>query len=126
MPAIRLDEVILTWQAEVTSIPTAKRKDDPISEFTENGLHLMELFRPVFPLLRFEEQEEKVMSWPLTAHGSLTDAQTRHLLLQFTTVAARNAGLIFVLANQKQRHSVIRSVKSQRAQRRARPMNEAW
>ena len=55
---------------------------------------------------------ERVSSKPLTANGTLTDAETSHLLLQFMTVAANDAALIFVLANQKQRHSVIRSVKS--------------
>lgn len=47
---------------------------------------------------------------PLKAKGSLTLTQTRHLLLQFTNVAARDYPCIFVLANQYQRHHVLRSV----------------
>ena len=54
--------------------------------------------------------EEQVQSWPLRAHGSLTDLETRHLLLQFSAVAAHKSALIFVLAKQKQRHAVLRSV----------------
>ena len=99
-------------------IARSARGRDPLSEFKENGLHLMELFRHVFPLMRYEYEpqpdgtERLKSSSPLDSNGTLTDAATRHLLLQFTTVAANDAALIFVLANQKQRHSVIRSVNS--------------
>ena len=96
------------------------RSRNPHSEFEHNGLHLMELFRTVFPLMRYElepvasntgaEVERRGRWYPLTAHGSLTDKQTRHLLLQFTNVAACNSALIFVLANQKRRHAVLRAV----------------
>ena len=93
----------------------ATRGKAPLSEFEENGLHLMRLFREVFPLMRFCYTQQttgkaKVESWPIGAHGSLSNKQTRHLLLQFSTVAARNAALIFTLANQKQRHSTVRAV----------------
>ena len=41
---------------------------------------------------------------------STSDTHTRHLLLQFTGVAAKKQALIFVLANQKQRHAVLHSI----------------
>ena len=42
--------------------------------------------------------------------GSLNDSQTRHLLLQYTCAFAEETSLLFALANQKQRHAVLRSV----------------
>ena len=62
----------------------------------------MRLFRGVFPLMRHSEEARedgtsKVESWPLNANGSLSDRQTRHLLLQFSAVAAQEQALIFVL-----------------------------
>ena len=85
------------------------------SEFENNGFHLMQLFRPVFPLMRWTGTVEGdvttvLTSQPLAANGTLTNTTTRHLLLQFTTAAAHTPSLIFVLANQKQRHATISAV----------------
>lgn len=49
----------------------------------------------------------KIKSFPLTANGTVSDGQTRHLLLQSSAKAAQCPPLVFVLANQKQRHAVL-------------------
>ena len=111
----------ISSQENAVTPGTVARSRNPLNEWRNNGLHLMKLFRDTFPLMRYERCESDVLdedangeatyrSWPLTANGTLSNTQTRHLLLQFTTVAATNAALIFVLANQKQRHAVVRSV----------------
>ena len=72
-----------------------------MSEFHANGLKLSRLFA---------DGTERVDSFPLRANGTLTDVQMRHLLLQFSSVAAVKSARIFVLAMQKQRSAVLRSI----------------
>jgi hypothetical protein len=106
------DETI--GSAASTSEVRLPRASDPCSEFSNNGETLMKLFRSVFPLVhqkvvQGEDGVQRTRSMPLTSNGSLTTVQTRHLFLQFTNVAAREFALIYVLANQHQRHEVLRA-----------------
>ena len=84
------------------------RAQDPCSEFDENGLYIINLSRTTFLLKRWDGLSKTY--FPLKAKGSLTITQTRNLLLQSTNVAAHDYPSIFVLANQHQRHHVLRSV----------------
>ena len=93
----------------------AARSDEPLSEFNGNGLNLMRIFRAICPLLRYQESTRDdgtrhIRSWPLQANGTLSAADTRHWLLQFTAAAACTPACIAVLAKQHQRHAVLRAV----------------
>jgi hypothetical protein len=77
-----------------------ERDEKPCSEFKENGKHLMEAFWYLFPLGRGLEAFE----------GSIPTHRTKHLMQHFSNRFQRDAGLLFVLANQVQRHTVLRSV----------------
>ena len=82
-------------------------------------MHIVEMFRGTYPLRRFESSPghevtgaaadpgTKKLWFPLSANGSLSLVQTRHLLLQFTNVAAHDVAQVFVPANQLRRHSVL-------------------
>ena len=102
-----------------TGVRRVSRMANPLNEFEGNGLNIMRLFRSTFPLGRFcyapdpdDPGKSRVHSLPLDANGTIPGTRTRHLLLQFTTVAAYNAALIFVLANQRQRHATMQAVKA--------------
>jgi hypothetical protein len=96
-----------TKEEETTSAPAKiPRAAEPSSEFEQNGLIFMELFRPVFPLIRRLGDE----FFPLNSKGTIPTKLMRHALLQFTTVAATTPHLLFLHANQVQRHTVLRTV----------------
>ena len=85
-------------------------------------MHIVEIFRGTYPLRCFESSRghevtgaaadpgTKKLWFPLSANGSLSLVQTRHLLLQFTNVAALDVAQIFVLTNKLRRHSMLRAV----------------
>jgi hypothetical protein len=111
---------------QVKKVPcplSINRSSDPCNEFENNGMHIVEMFRArTYPLRRFARSPGHEVSgaaadpgaqklwFPLPANGSLSMVQTRHLLLQFTNVAAHDIAQIFVLANQLRRHSMLRAV----------------
>ena len=72
----------------------------PLNEFAGNGKRLMEGFWYLFLLGSGLEQFE----------GTISASATRHLMLQYTNRFQRDSGFLLVLANQLQRHSVLRSV----------------
>ena len=77
-----------------------EREKEPLSEFLKNGINLMEAFWYEFLLGRGLEKYE----------GTIPKGATRHLMLHKTNRFQRNKGLTLVLANQTQRHAVLRSV----------------
>jgi hypothetical protein len=77
-----------------------ERSEHPCSEFAGNGRNLMKMFWYLFPLGRGLEKFE----------GTIPMQRTRHLMQHFSNRFQRDAGLLFVLANQAQRHAVLRSV----------------
>lgn len=72
------------------------RGDTPLSEFDENDRILSGCFPHLFMYGRAYGR-----------NGSLTDVQTRHLLLQYTTVAATTPEVVYLLFNQHTRHQNI-------------------
>ena len=74
---------------------TVPREDTPVNEFSHNNFLLASAFPDVF----FFGQD------PIKRAATLLTDDTRHLLLQFTTAAARCTPLIFLLFNQVQRHA---------------------
>jgi hypothetical protein len=112
-----------SYQEKKTPYPlSVHRSRDPCNEFDQNGMQIVEMFRCTFPLRRFEhaagcevaadaaESDAKKKWFPLSANGSLSIVQTRHLLLQYTNVPAHDDAMMFVLANQQRRHSMLRGV----------------
>ena len=98
--------------AESQNPARVPRGAEPSSEFEQNGLILMELFRRAFPVIRHIEDE----FFPLNSKGTIPTKQMRHALLQFTCVAARMPHLIFLHANQVQRHAVLHTVVARASQ----------
>jgi thymidylate kinase len=96
------------------------RASNPVSEFDTNGLQLMRSFRSVFPLMKWNGlQGEEAVYGPWRHKGSISDTCVRHLLRQFTAAAAHTPALLFVLANQKQRHEALRACKARVPRARA-------
>jgi len=99
------------------------RSSDPCNEFENNGMHTVEMFRGTYPRRRFEsfpgnevtgaaaDPGAKKLWFPLSANGSLSLVQTRHLLLQFTNVAAHDVAPDFAPENQLHRQSMLRAVR---------------
>jgi len=96
------------------------RGENPINEFSENGINIMRLYRNHFPLMQTDYQEEehdpgkrrkkeRQVSRPLKANGTVPVVEMRHMLLQYTTQIAKELSLVFYPANQTQRHAVVRS-----------------
>jgi hypothetical protein len=81
------------------------------------------MFRGTYPRRRFEsfpgnevtgaaaDPGAKKLWFPLSANGSLSLVQTRHLLLQFTNVAAHDVAPDFPPENQLHRQSMLRAVR---------------
>ena len=86
--------------AKATPTLEIPRDAAPLNEFTGNGKHLMEGFWYLFLMGRGLERFE----------GSINASATRHLMLQFTNRFQSDSGFVLVLANQLQRHTVLRSV----------------
>ena len=76
------------------------RDSKPTSEFVKNGVMLMEAFWYEFPLGKGLEKFE----------GTISTAATKHLMQHYTLRFQRNARLVLLLANQVQRHKVLKSV----------------
>ena len=76
------------------------RDSKPTSEFLGNGTNLMEGFWYEFPLGRGLERFE----------GTIPAAATKHLMQHYSLRFQRNARLVLLLANQVQRHTVLKSV----------------
>jgi hypothetical protein len=87
------------------------RAPDPINEFAANAEILYNGFWPLFPLAAG------------LGAGPLPPATTRHLLTQFHNVFASSHQLIYFLADQLQRHAVLRGVN--RRVRSSRKVNSA-
>lgn len=75
------------------------RHDVPFNEFDENAKLLYSSFWDHFPLRA-----------GLARDGPLRDAESRHLLTQFDNEFAHDLNFLFMLADQKQRHSACRGV----------------
>jgi len=102
-----------------------RRGDNPVNEFIENGANIMRLFRGHFPLMKLDYKGETTetctgskqkkanhkgaTSRPLQAKGTLTVNEMKHMLLQGSAEIAKELPLLFYLANQVQRHTVLRS-----------------
>ena len=76
-----------------------RRSAQPLNEFTDNATLLYGAFWPLFPLRA-----------GLRGDGPLTPASRRHLLTQFHNAFAHSPQLIFLLADQVQRHAAARGV----------------
>ena len=76
------------------------RDTAPLNEFVGNGKHLMEGFWYLFLLGRGLTHFE----------GSINASATRHLMLQYSNRFQRDSGFVLILANQLQRHAVLRGV----------------
>ena len=109
-------EATKRYLASLKDPAQAHRRKDPCNEFEHNGWNLMLLFRHVVPLMRLrrvvsDDNTSLVLrTWPLRAKASLKTPEMRHLLTQYTNVFATCFPLICVLANQTQRHAVVRSM----------------
>ena len=90
-------EATLNATFDVLKVP---RDEKPCSEFVGNGKRLMESFWYMFILGRGLEQFE----------GTISYAASRHLMLHCTNRFQRNSAFTLLLANQAQRHTVLRSV----------------
>ena len=97
---------------------TINRSKDPVSEFHQNGVNIMHVWRHVFPLMivdykehrgKVDEESGAKVSRPLKAHGTVSVDEATHMFLQHTAVLAQELPLVFYVANQRQRHSVILS-----------------
>ena len=77
-----------------------KRSEAPCSEFSRNGVRLMETFWYDFILGNGLHDFE----------GTISPGATRHLMQHYTLRFQANKGLVLLLANQAQRHRVLRSV----------------
>jgi len=99
-----------------SSHTSLRRSKLPSSDLNEDGRLLMQRYWHIFPLLRYKDetsadQRSTERKWyPLSQHATLYDTDARHLLLQYSNAFASETSLLFVLANQKQRHSVLKSV----------------
>ena len=83
-----------------TSKSKSRRSSAPVNEFEQGDMALVGANPDVFLLGRAYGKKK----------GTLTQKQTTHLLLQFTNNAASCSNLLFLLFDQKQRHSVIGSM----------------
>ena len=90
-------EATLNATFDVLKVP---RDEKPCSEFVGNGKRLMESFWYMFILGRGLERFE----------GTISYAASRHLMLHYTNRFQRNSAFTLLLANQAQRHTVLRSV----------------
>ena len=77
-----------------------ERDEEPSSEFSGNGVRLMETFWYDFILGNGLHEYE----------GTISTTATRHLMQHYTLRFQANKGLVLLLANQAQRHRVLRSV----------------
>jgi hypothetical protein len=71
------------------------------NEFREQRFMLSRAFPWLFPL-------GAISSFPYVT-GTLTDAECRHMFNQSSCVAAQDGDLLFFMADQKRRHSIVRS-----------------
>ena len=76
-----------------------RRSAQPANEFRENSALLYGAFWPLFPLKE-----------GLQSEGPLTPASRRHLMTQFHNAFAHSPQLLFLLADQVQRHAAARGV----------------
>ena len=86
--------------AKVDDRLKVSREGRPLSEFLGNGKRLMETFWYLFPLGQGLDSFE----------GGIPTGATKHLMQHYTNRFQRSKGLLLVLANQVQRHTVLRSV----------------
>ena len=93
------------------------QRDDPCSEFYQNGLSILNMFLIVYPLQQFEAGRlgthdipaAAAKLHPLAQHGSLGATRTRHVVIQFTNAAARDHAQILALADPARRHAGLSS-----------------
>ena len=78
---------------------TSKRASDPVNEFTDGGMAFVGAWPDILLLGKAFEKNR-----------SVSDDDTRHLLLQFTCAAASCQLLLFYLFDRMQRHSTIRAM----------------
>ena len=76
-----------------------RRSAQPLNEFTENATLLYGAFWPLLPLRA-----------GLRSDGPLTPASRRRIMTQFHNAFAHSPQLIFLLADQVQRHAAARGV----------------
>ena len=89
-----------TQQQQQAGSLSVTRDSKPMSEFSKNGVMLMEAFWYEFPLGKGLEKFE----------GTISTAATKHLMQHYTLRFQRNPRLVLLLANQVQRHKVLKSV----------------
>ena len=97
-----------------------RRGNDAVNEFENNGLNVMTLFRHIFPLMwskavhegtsKLKQSNDTLVYGPLKAKGTLSQKQRTHIMMQFTTLAARDPMIHHFLANQTRRHSTCITV----------------
>ena len=118
-------ETIRNTTSGATKEAVIHRGENPVNEFVDNGANIMRLFRSHFPLMQLDytgkttvsstgskapiSGGKKVVSRPLQAKGTVTVTDMRHMLLQYPAQIAKELPLIFYLANQTQRHAVLRN-----------------
>ena len=93
------DAVAEAAMGAVLDAMKVSRAECACSEFSGNGRRLMEAFWYLFPLQRGLQAFE----------GTIPTYRTKHLMQHLSNRFQRDAGLVFVLANQVQRHTVLKS-----------------
>ena len=125
LPRPKYFETIHATTSGETKEAVIYRGGNPVNEFIENGANIMRLFRSHFPLMKLAYTGEttesctpskdkkgggkRAVSRPLQAKGTVTVTDMRHMFLQSSAEIAKELPLLFYLANQTQRHAVLRS-----------------
>jgi len=125
LPRPKYFETIHATTSGETKEAVIYRGGNPVNEFIENGANIMRLFRSHFPLMKLAYTGETTesctrskdkkggskgaVSRPLEAKGTVTVTDMRHMFLQSSAEIAKELPLLFYLANQTQRHAVLRS-----------------